>query len=299
MNPISKRSFPKHPLAKRPLGKPWAPASSQAPGAASRHLRWAEGIASKRVRCSRWLGLHPEAMTLTQPFRQRILRLQTMLRHSHSETRLLYSPMQERKAASPAGPNSHLEDRRPFSVLPQIIVERSRSLISFVREILRGSTPMAMSVAAVQRNRTLEFVDKIATPRLSRSTIEGATVPLALSSARRRSTHKMSQSDETDSTTLPERVLRKHRRIETRPLLRSRESTSQIVPALMPETSSVIHRAPTHRPAQQRFDTPTEPASREHSVRQAPNINVAQITDAVLQQLDRRLIAARERMGRI
>jgi hypothetical protein len=31
----------------------------------------------------------------------------------------------------------------------------------------------------------------------------------------------------------------------------------------------------------------------------APVINVAQITENVLQQLDRRLIAARERMGRI
>lgn len=284
MNPISMRSFPKQPLAKRSLGKPWAQAGWQAFGAASRHLRWAEGIASKLAHRSRRMGLHPEAMNVTHPFRPRILRLQNMLRHTHSETRLVYSPAHEERAVGRVGPQSHFKAGRQFAVPPQTIVERIRSLVSFSHEIQRWST-----LTILRRNHTLEFVERIATPRASTFALDktGPLAILAPSSARRGSTHVERQFDDDNfsAATLSDRLLRKHRRVEVQPFFSSRAMGSQSVPA--------------HRQAQQRPIAETESTSRQNSVPQAPNINVAQITDAVLQQLDRRLVGARERMGRM
>src|SRR5580704_14632426 len=273
MNPTSMRSFPKQPLANRSLATPWVPA-------ASRHLRWAEGITSKHVRRSRWPGLHLEAMTLTHPFRQRILRLQTMLRHTHSETRLLYAPIQQQKTVAPAGQYSQFDVSRSFAMPPQPVAERSHSMVSFVHEIHR-----CITVATFQRNRTLEFVEKIASSRPARLLIERTASPmsLALSPVRRTSTHLTSQSNDDDSTvTLSDRVLRKHRRIETRPFLNPSQVAPQNVPAPMPEFPTLIHRAPAQRQAQPRINALTESAPRQQAAPQAPNINVDQITEAVL-----------------
>jgi hypothetical protein len=301
MNPISIRSFPSQPLAKWLLGKPCPPAASQTLGAASRHLRWAAGITSKLARRSRWRGLHPEAMTLLHPSRMRILRLQTLIRQTHSEARL-YSPIGRQNSSKFNGSDLPVKADQKPAPAPRTIIERNNSLTSFVREIMRHTAPAAASSAAIQRNRTVEFVDKIALPRISRSVLGniGSAASLALSSPARAMMQSGHQPDEPDSAaaTLPERVLRRHCRIEARPFLQSRGLAPQVVVAPTPEEPTAIHRASARRRAQQ-FDVPAETGQRSHSALQAPNVNVAQITDAVLQQLDRRLIAARERMGRI
>jgi len=202
--------------------------------------------------------------------------------------------MQSQKAVAPAGPYSRFDVSRSFAMPLQPVAEQSHPMASFVQEIQRWTT-----VATIQRNHTVEFVEKIASSLPVRVLRERTASPmsLALPPVRRKSPQASSQSDEDDSpaATLRERVLRKHRRIETRPFMTARLGTSQSRSAAISEIPTLIHRTP----AQPRINPLSESTPRQHSAPQAPNINVAQITDAVLQQLDRRLIAARERMGRI
>jgi hypothetical protein len=301
MYPTKMRSHTRLALAKWSLGEPRTPVGSQALGAASRHLRWASGITSRLALRSRWPGLHPEAMTVTHPFRALILRLQTLLRHTHSQT-LMYSPAPHPTATASPRPNSQTEANRQLMVPHQTIVERNHSSTSFVREIV-GNTALAQPVGAIQRNRTVEFVDKISLPLISRS-VPGNIGPAA-SLAIPRPRHAIAQSGneqdnpESVSESLPERMVRKHRRIEARAFLQPRGLAPQIVAAPTLQEPAVSHATLARQRTQQRFAEPVESPTRPHSARQASNINVAQITDAVLQQLDRRLIGARERMGRI
>jgi hypothetical protein len=299
MYPIKMRSATRLTLAKWSLGEPWTPVGSRAPRVASRHLRWAAGITSRLALRSYWPGLHPEVMTMTHPVRARILRLQTLLRHTHSQTRLMYSPAMESTATGAARPNSHIETNRQFAIPHQTIVERKHSPVSFVREIVRHGAPLAQSVGAIQRNRTVEFVEKIAPPRISR--LVPGNIGSVLPRPHRPIAQSRSEQDkwESVSESLPERVVRKHRRIEARVFLQPRGLAPQIFAAPTPEEPAVSHTTLARRRAQPRLEEPTESPRRPHSAPQASNINVAQITDAVLQQLDRRLIGARERMGRI
>ena len=300
MNPISIRSFPSLPLAKRLPAKTLPPAAWQTCCAASRHLSWAAGITSKLARRSRWPRSFPAAMTLLHPSRTRILRLQTLIRQTHFRTRL-YSPIGGQNLIKFNGSDSHVKADLKPALAPQTIIERTTSSAWFVRELMRPGASAAASSAALRRNRTVEF-DQIALPRISRSVAGsvGSSASLALSWPTRATTQAGHQPGESDSaaTALPERVLRRHRRIEARPFLQPRGLVPQVAVAPTLEEPAAIHRAPSRRRAQQ-VDPPAEAEQRPRSAAQAPNINVAQITDAVLQQLDRRLIAARERMGRI
>ena len=302
MIPISMRSFPEQPLAKRPLGKPWAREGWQAMGCALRHQRWALGITSKLARRSRRPGLHSEPMTLTHPFRRRILRLQTLVQHTRSETRLPHPAVRELKAPGCSAAHLRLEANRQIALPSQNTVERGQSLVSFVREILHRTAPATASVALVRPNRTVEFVGKIVTPPIPRSALGKAesVASLTLSPSRRSALGAASRPDESDpsAAALSERVMRRHRRVEARPFVQARGAAPQISPAPAPEPPVVVHRTLARRPAQ-RFDESIQSDPRQQSAPQAPNIHIGQITDAVLQQLDRRLIAARERMGRI
>ena len=65
----------------------------------------------------------------------------------------------------------------------------------------------------------------------------------------------------------------------------------------MPEKPVVIERAQPRVRARQ--EPALEAAPRERAWQRESVVDVAQITDAVISQLDRRLIAARERRGKI
>ena len=303
MNPISTRSFPKQPPAKRSWGKPRTPAGAPGPEAVSRHLRWAEGITSRLGRHVRWAGLRLETMTLAYLSLRRIVRLRKLKGHTHSQTRLLYTPAREREAIGRFDAVPTLAASPQGAAPVRTIVERNHSTASFVHEIVHRTTSVAASLTAIRSNRRVEFSEKSAASRIARSSARSGeqTTLLALSPVRRATPQSNRLQEEFDpaSAPLPERVLRKLRRIEARPFLRSREAASQIQAVLSPEPVAVIHRSPARRSAPHRFDEVMEAASRQQSAPQAPQMNLAQITDAVLQQLDRRLIGARERMGRI
>ena len=98
---------------------------------------------------------------------------------------------------------------------------------------------------------------------------------------------------------MPGRVTRKHRRVEQRayPLGDDLVVTNMPRPVM---ADSVTLGGSRFREPVQEYEPPV--AKREPSVARLqpePAVNVARITDEVLKQLDRRLIAARERRGRI
>jgi hypothetical protein len=104
------------------------------------------------------------------------------------------------------------------------------------------------------------------------------------------------EPEEQPARELPERVTRKHRRVEARPYAPAAREIA-IVPAAHPAAIPAIPA-----PAAPRDGPRAAPAGGGQGGRatpQGPEINVARITDEVLRQLDRRLLAARERMGRI
>ena len=301
MNLLSKRTIPERPLARR-MRKPWVPSGWWTTRVASRHLRWVAGITSKIARRSPGPGLRLETMTLTHPFRHMLLRLRTLIRHTHSEIRLLSPDVHECKARGSARANLWFGVSGQLALSPQPIIERDRSLALFVHEILHRGASATSSTAAHKRGHSLTSFDEITAPRLF-GLIQCRPAPAfaLVSGATRLRLPRMSSSQEEDLSAGPlvERFLHRHRRIESQPFVRAREGSSLVLVPPIPEFPTVVHRMPARRPSSQRFDGATEPAPRQHSIVPSPNINMTQITDAVLQQLDRRLIAARERMGKI
>jgi hypothetical protein len=246
--------------------------------------------------------MHAEAMTLSRPSRTRFVRLRTPLSQSPAELRWLAPPANERHALASKERTSQPGAGAKFVTLIQAVVEQNRPRISIARESARQGAPAAaLSAASVQRNHTLAFVEKITFARSARpaQVNTAAAVSVEFSPARSFATRRWSESVEPDqgAISLPQRLMRKHRRVEERPFLRPRDLKPMIAPPPTPEEPAVVHR--TRRQVRQGFDAQPEAAPRQRALPPAPGVNVAQITDAVMQQLDRRLIAARERMGRI
>jgi hypothetical protein len=100
-----------------------------------------------------------------------------------------------------------------------------------------------------------------------------------------------------EESSLPERVMRRLRRVEERPLRYARPSAAMRFAAPGPEETATARQSRKHSISQPNVDLEAQVVGR--AVQPPAAVNVTQITDAVLQQLDRRLVAARERMGRI
>jgi hypothetical protein len=98
-----------------------------------------------------------------------------------------------------------------------------------------------------------------------------------------------------DAESLPYRVARQHRRVEEGSFARALNGPAKRTPSPLSELPSVMENP---QPRVGRRAVPGSPTERRDPASQ-PDMNVTQIADAVLKQLDRRLVAARERMGRI
>jgi hypothetical protein len=93
------------------------------------------------------------------------------------------------------------------------------------------------------------------------------------------------------------RIAKRHRRVEER-LALDRQGHAQGATRIPEAEMTLVDNSPrvTQQPTRQPM-TPIESGTR--LCRPQPVVDVAQITDEVVKQLDRRLIAARERRGRI
>ena len=94
------------------------------------------------------------------------------------------------------------------------------------------------------------------------------------------------------------RVVRKHVRVEDRLMAQDRATAPHIhLPAMPPERAPARARRPHAHRADDAMPDAESPVNQK--ARPAPAVDVAYLTDEVLKQLDRRLVATCERMGRI
>jgi hypothetical protein len=311
MSPIiTQRAFPKHPpFLRRHLGIPRPRVGAWALTGTSRHVRWALGIAAKFARRSLWPLLYTHEMTHCRASHVWIRRLQTVLRHTRGETRVLQ--------AAPA--NQRNPQRNPLRAGQSAGMPAVQSLPSGLRQSagqgirknlfvgwqrqLKDAQVSSPNRDRATGNRTVEFAKQVAPSRMTRKVMASQTTAASLTSA---ASHRVSprqpqhgaQSDLAVGS-VPERIIRKHRRVEERALARPGDPLATMVAANLP-ADTVISRPQHARLRQpQESRTPIENGPRDRTSSPVSNVNVAQITEAVLQQLDRRLIAARERMGRI
>jgi hypothetical protein len=289
----------RNPLRRWP-GRRWVLAGSPVLRTHSRHLRWASGIVSKFTGRSAWPGLRSKGMILSLPRGTQILRVRTLLHHFHSETRSPYLLERRQNVAQFTGGPSPSDGNHPFAIAPPAIVERSLPMLPLVRENLPRSGPAASRRNAIPSISSAELAKKNVLRRITgpaHTFIALKALPANMEKERAMPLDRQS-GDPDSAAALSPRVLRKYRRIESRPFVASHGKALEIVAATAEEQPATIHRE-LRRNRVRQIDFQTEAPLRPQAVPQPPVINVTQIADAVLQQLDRRFIAARERMGRI
>lgn len=268
---------------------------------ASRYQRWIAGIVAKYLNHIAWRGGHAGAMALLHPDRQTLLRLQTIVRQA------------EPRAAStmPAALDARAPQviqilQRQFAQ-PWIFVQHPQSARRIepryfaARELPYNDKSKLQASAPPPPIRMFRIKERSMVERIMLRTTASEPVHdsgrLPLSVAERRTGRRSRVVTEDEAPTLPERVIRRLRRVEERPLHPARQAAVRMPAATTPE------EAPAARRQRRDVSPQGEPSFETHTAgrhaQQPAAVNVGQITDAVLQQLDRRLLAARERMGRI
>ena len=311
MRPISKRTFPRRTLqaAQALACLPKLP-QPHALRNVSHNLAWTLSIMDRLVHRSRWTGRHPESMVLALAARNYIL-LRTLLKQLQPGTQTGSNPVKERGRLGASQVKQWPYGPGQVAILRQVV--REKPIGVSVEAILRQAahhhpTPRpAMLIASVQESRSPVLATKRAGLPHSQPIYGNAMppAPLVLPMARRPLVQPWlsppEEGDELDLGTrdMPARVTRKHRRVEGRPYPRVHDLTAKNEPALMPANRFTLEKPWLPQPAQE-YQSPTSKFERTAARSQPePAVNVARITDEVLKQLDKRLVAARERMGRI
>jgi hypothetical protein len=254
----------------------------------SRHLRWTLAITDRLTRRVTWRGIHPENMLLALAARSWIYSRQVALGHPHFFTSVLHIQTGDHAKLS--------ADRGSRNWRLSMPRTESASLIT-LSPPLHSSAPLASrSVARVCT------VTHTVTELLQKSMRSEKTNPTPLTSAsaypKARPLGVSAAGFIDDIGELSARVQRRHRRLQ-------QEGFPNL--GIVGEQEQAVRKAPQaeviekKRPRLARTKNlfPDEPMSRSHRPRPEPPMDIGQITDAVLQQLDRRLVSARERMGRI
>jgi hypothetical protein len=264
---------------------------------ASPHLHWTVAITGRLGRRSTWRGIHPEDMTLSSAARLWIL-LRQIVDRSHTTVAFLPLPAKPRHQSAPHAftptPNYPCLLRSQQTTLEPATVLLPTTL-AIVQDRIHQLTKATLS----QSTRTIERIAKVFL-RVSSPITNGESTssPLPPLFARRTLRSLQAQESETDPTNIPAQVQRRHRRIEQRPFLRPGDSTDPL-PALRTAGPPVVIEKPHPRiPARTQNEPSPDPKPISRASQPGPPLNIGQITDAVLQQLDRRLVAARERVGR-
>jgi len=164
-----------------------------------------------------------------------------------------------------------------------------------------GASAATISAKTVRRMRSVEVAEKTTYRHVSGSRLLLTSPTLQVSSlghpVMRTPQHRL--IDVAAVNGLPDRVVKKHRRLEQRPVTDVQTPPAK-VPGVPPgEAPTMVDKSLPRLRREAAKQSVSEGGRRTPVVQPEPVPNVAQITDAVLKQLDHRLIAARERMGRI
>jgi len=157
-----------------------------------------------------------------------------------------------------------------------------------------------VSGAIVRRNDAIEVLPTMAERQPRHRATGYASSPLLLVRANWSQGLTRSTAELTAADSIANRVVRQHRRMEERGLTRSLDSGEERPSSLLPAEPPLLiekSRPPVRKEYDGKFVSSGE--RRNATTQPGTAMNVAHITDAVLKQLDRRLVAARERMGRI
>jgi len=283
-----RRRIPRRALIlRRPFARlPWTP----------RHVAWALALVERLVRRVLLAPANREDQILRRAARHWIWRSQTVTLRSGAMRTAAQILMRERTII-------HLSElRRGLNGAPAAAATATKgrgfALAPFPRELSRSLQPEATVLGAMaKRSRVAAALDTA----LRRQPWQGAyaqrllplqRMPLNSSSG----TPRRESTELTDAEGLPHRVVRQHRRVEEDSLARALKSEERKAPSLPSEIPLAVEN-PQFLIRRKSAGDSVPPAARRDSAAH-PKVNVAQIADAVLQQLDRRLIAARERMGR-
>lgn len=261
----------------------------------SRHLTWAITLVERLLRRVLMSAMRFESMILARPAHTWIHRLQVLRAH----------PTPAQWQTSQEWNLFHLHQSKEWvSSTPWIL--RSDPKPERVLQFTAPPTLAPISSALVPRSerlrktRTLDLLETIARRQIVRSTHEQTTSSrsLRLATAHRdfalRSRPLSVIAGPVSHT--PDRILRQHRRVEERSVALD-SAYKKPMPNQLFETPVFAERS---RPAAKPSSNAARHAeTRDVGAQAGAAVNVAQITDAVLKQIDRRLVAARERMGKI
>ena len=265
------------------------------PSRPSRHLLWTRALVERLLRRILAPSTYRENMTLLRMARSRIPGPRSLLQRDSPR---LYSPISipERTVLLLRESTLWLSDKQQSpasrSGVDEDAARRACSLRSRWHTSLR--TTLLSTIAMGKRAREAPRAQQVRT----RTNYSQAS-PLQIVGAVRLPRLPLNETAELTAESIAHRLPRQYRRVEDCSFARDLNSREKSTPRLLSGPSVVIDRTPprVQKDSAGSFGSAGE---RKEPVAQAQlNTNVAQITDAVLKQLDRRLVAARERMGRI
>jgi hypothetical protein len=272
------------------------------------HARWAQQIVGRFRRRGSGTGMHPEAMIMAFAARPWNFYLQNFMANTWvaggngalmaNQRTFFPSADLELRPQGIREPQSLV--RNYFST--QVFREFARdarfmrgqvSSVVFSRSDARGNGKAASESAREETEFTrarMAGCDSLAAMPLTRFFLRRA--PSVVTAARRSVQESTGGAQE-----LVANITQKHRRIEERRSVMSREPMSLLAPPPAPAIADGSERRQTLSRRGLTFEAEID--GRSTPQRQEFPFNVARVTDEILKQLDRRVIAVRERMGRI
>lgn len=261
------------------------------PSRPSRHLLWALALVERLLRRILAGSSYRENMTLLRMARSWIPGPRRLLL---PDSPRLYSPISipERTVLLLRESTRWLSDRLSIpcsrSASDEDVARRARSLQSRWSTTLQ--TTLLSTIAVGERAREAPRAHQVRT-RIEHS----QALPLQLVGADRIPRLPLNETAESIARRLP----RQYRRVEDFSFARGLNSREKSTPSLLSGPSVVVDRTRPRVQQDSAGGIGSAGERRDPIAQPQLNTNVAQITDAVLKQLDRRLVAARERMGRI
>jgi len=269
----------------------------------SRHLHWVLAITERLAHRMTWCGIHPENMTLSLARRFWILLRDIAAGRPHPAFTILSPQTRERREPA-ARQFAHAHEWKLQILSPQLMTHGpTRNVAPTISAFVQNRVHTSTTVTLTQLVRSIEAAARLSlresplatggertfSPPPASSVVQSAIRPL----------HSVFAESDPEIGDIPARVQHRHRRVEQRPFLCSGDFADRLPTLRNAEQPVVVDKSQLRIRARADDELPFGHKPRGRASPAEPPVNIGRITDAVLQQLDRRLVAARERVGRI